>query len=743
MNMSEELSFSIVICTYNRDEYLERTLESLNSLDYSNFEVIVVNGPSTDNTDQVLKKYTNRIKVFYNPAANLSVSRNIGIKAAQGDVVAFIDDDAIPEPNWLHQIKEVYDKHSPIGGAGGRVYGPGGDHFQFHNGIINIWGEADVKRDYPGEFTQPVNDNYNILMGVNSTFLKSALIEIGGFDEYYEYYHDESDVCVRLAKSGRPIYHHEEAYIHHEFAKSHIRTTNYKLNWYPIVKNTVYFGIKNSKGVSNFFERITVPVWVAYKRMSDFKQWLREGNITKEDFRTFRKMWLKGMVKGFLDGFFTKRRVNCELVEDGEFFIFPKEKRLISEITQVDKDDEQYGICYLSRYYPPFHNGGVGTYTKVLAEGIAKQGYPVYVITSDLPEKEMTINGVKLISIDKTLSPGLFDFIPQTMNVTKTNLEYSLKASCIVDDLYSKGLIKILESPLWDYEGLISTKIEGLKTFVRLETPLKVAAETQNWVWNNDFELSSRLEKLFIESCTAVIPISKDIKKTIGEMYHIHWDTLNVKEIPLGIKENTNGQKLLAEINLIPKQDTINVLFLGRLERRKGVDILLKAAINICKSHSHVRFIIAGDNTIVFQNNKTVTEIYKSDLLPFSSQIIFTGEISDQDKNKLLAECDIFVAPSRYESFGLVYLEAMQLAKPVVGTYVGGVKEIIGSQEIGLLVKKESVKELEDALLELLKDRNLRKKMGIKGRERYKKNYTSEIMINRTIDYYSSFYFNT
>ncbi len=738
MNMNEELSFSIVICTYNRDEYLERTLESLNDLNYSNFEVIVVNGPSNDNTDQVLSKYIDRIKIYKNQAANLSVSRNIGIKAAQGDVVAFIDDDAIPEPNWLHQIKEVYDIHNPIGGAGGRVFGPGGDHFQFHNGIINIWGEADVKRDHPGEFIQQVNDNYNILMGVNSTFLKSALIEIGGFDEYYEYFHDESDVCVRLAKAGHPIYHHEEAYIHHEFAKSHIRTTNYKLNWYPIVKNTVYFGIKNSKGVSNIFKRIAVPLWVASKRMSEFKQWLREGNITKKDFHSFRKMWFKGLIKGFMDGFFVRRKVNFNLVEDGEFLVFQKEKHLDDSI-QFDTNKEAYGICYLSRYYPPFNSGGVGTYTKVLAEGMVKKGYPVYVITSGLPEEEMTLNGVKLISIDKISSSPVFDFISQTMNVTRTNLEYSLKVSYIVEDLYNKGLIKVLESPLWDYEGFLSTYIEGLRTFVRLETPLRVAAEAQNWGWNKDFELSSRLEKKFIESCDAVIPISEDIRLTIGKLYNIDWSRLNVKCIPLGLVENFEAQQILSNIKKNENKNITNVLFIGRLERRKGIDILLRAAVNICKNYNNVKFIIAGNDNILFKDGKTIVNILENEMLPFSQQIIFTGEISEQEKNKLLASCDIFVAPSRYESFGIVYLEAMQLSKPVIGTNVGGVKEIINAEHVGILVEKEQVNLLERALVKLLESPELRKSLGDNGRIRYKSNYTADLMINRTLDYYNNF----
>jgi len=91
-------SVSIIINTYNRANSLSNALSSLKFLNYSKFEVIVVNGPSTDNTGKVLKKFGNDIKIGNCSERNLSVSRNIGIGIAAGEIVAFLDDDAIPEP---------------------------------------------------------------------------------------------------------------------------------------------------------------------------------------------------------------------------------------------------------------------------------------------------------------------------------------------------------------------------------------------------------------------------------------------------------------------------------------------------------------------------------------------------------------------------------------------------------------------------------------------------------------------
>lgn len=737
---SRKPSFSIVICTYNRDEYLERTLKSLNKLKYDFFEVVVVNGPSTDRTEQVINRYQDKIKIVKNPVANLSISRNLGIKNSCGDIIAFLDDDAIPEENWLDQISELYVNKKNIGGAGGRVYGPGGDHFQFHNGVINVWGEADPKRDLPGEYIAKLSHNYNILMGVNSTFLKSHLIEIGGFDEYYEYYHDESDVCVRLAKAGYPIHHHQEAFVHHEFAKSHIRTSIYHLNWYPIVKNSVYFGIKNSKNIHGIIKRLVMPLGMAFKRIKDFKQWYRDGNITKSNYSSFKKMWFKGAYRGFVDGFFSRRKINRNLHSINDFLKFEKEQeedtnnvKLTSSNQNIEVANRKFGICLLSKYYPPYGVGGVATYVKELAEGFSKQGHPVYVITSGLPQKELIIKGVSLINSDSYIvNDDLFAFIPNDiMPVTKRNLQYSWKVSLIVESLFDRGLISILETPLWDYEGLCASRIEGLKTIVRLETPLKLAAKTQNWEWNKDFELSSLLEKELIQKAHKVITISRDIQNQIGALYNIEWAQMQVKHIPLGIIDveyNTSGSN--------HDDEKIEILFIGRLERRKGIDILLEAIKIVLRKHKNVKVIIAGNDKIPFSKGKTIKELFMNENPGIMDCVSFLGEIGEAEKNILLRNCDIFVAPSRYESFGLVFLEAMQLSKPVIGTDVGGISEIVDNGLNGILVKPEDCDALSLAISSLLSNKLKREEIGKNARIKYEQKFKTEKMIENTLGFY-------
>ena len=88
-------SISVVVCTLNRADSLAQLLPALRHQTHGRFEVIVVTGPCTDHTDEVLDAYEGEIKVVRNPEANLSASRNLGIRAAAGEIVAFIDDDEL------------------------------------------------------------------------------------------------------------------------------------------------------------------------------------------------------------------------------------------------------------------------------------------------------------------------------------------------------------------------------------------------------------------------------------------------------------------------------------------------------------------------------------------------------------------------------------------------------------------------------------------------------------------------
>jgi len=117
----DNLSFSVIVNTVDRAGPLHTLLQSLEQQSYPNFEVVVVVGPTHDNTMEVLSEYVGRIRLLRCPTANLCQSRNLGLLTARGDIVAFIDDDAVPCKRWLEQFAHIY-KDESIEATGGAVW---------------------------------------------------------------------------------------------------------------------------------------------------------------------------------------------------------------------------------------------------------------------------------------------------------------------------------------------------------------------------------------------------------------------------------------------------------------------------------------------------------------------------------------------------------------------------------------------------------------------------------------------
>ena len=120
----------------------------------------------------------------------------------------------------------------------------------------------------------------------------------------------------------------------------------------------------------------------------------------------------------------------------------------------------------------------------------------------------------------------------------------------------------------------------------------------------------------------------------------------------------------------------------------------------------------------------------------FIERVSFAGEVSDSQLEMHLQRCDIFVAPSRYESFGLVFLEAMMFGKPVVGCRAGGMIEVVEDGVSGLLAEPGDVPSLVSTIGTLLEDAAKRREFGRAGRQRYLSLYTREALVERTLKFY-------
>jgi glycosyltransferase involved in cell wall biosynthesis len=120
------------------------------------------------------------------------------------------------------------------------------------------------------------------------------------------------------------------------------------------------------------------------------------------------------------------------------------------------------------------------------------------------------------------------------------------------------------------------------------------------------------------------------------------------------------------------------------------------------------------------------------------TSVVALGPVSGVELNALYARCTVFVAPSRYESFGLIYVEAMRHGKPVVGCTVGGVPDVVTHGQTGLLVPPDDAPALSRALIQLLDSPALRDQLGRNGREDFIQRFSARRMATESAALYSS-----
>ena len=184
---------SVVICAYNAADTLDDCLTSLGKLTYPDFEVIVVNDGSKDDTEAVARRYSN-VRLITTSNNGLSTARNIGLSAARGEIVAYTDADVRVDPDWLTYLVQPF-LHSDVVAAGGPNVVPPDDP----------WVAQCVARA-PGAPTQVLFDDRiaEHVPGCNLAVRRDALLAIGGFNPIYLRAGDDVDVCWRLqARGGR------------------------------------------------------------------------------------------------------------------------------------------------------------------------------------------------------------------------------------------------------------------------------------------------------------------------------------------------------------------------------------------------------------------------------------------------------------------------------------------------------------------------------------------------------------
>jgi hypothetical protein len=210
---------------FTRESSVQRFAQpvQVEQLYYPNYEIIVVGDTAAVIAVQAMG-WSKRAKTVGFDEANISSARNAGIRVAAGEIVAFVDDDAVPEPSWLDHIAEAFEMPN-VGAVGGYVRGRNGIAFQYKANLVDHFG-ANVPLDAAGKdpFKPGIPEGFGVKTeGTNCAFRRDILAEMGGFDPTYRYFHDDADVNMRLTREDVETALAPSAQVHHGLAASTTR----------------------------------------------------------------------------------------------------------------------------------------------------------------------------------------------------------------------------------------------------------------------------------------------------------------------------------------------------------------------------------------------------------------------------------------------------------------------------------------------------------------------------------------
>ncbi len=370
-------------------------------------------------------------------------------------------------------------------------------------------------------------------------------------------------------------------------------------------------------------------------------------------------------------------------------------------------------VALISYHYQNPTISGVGIHARNLAKYISKNGCEVHVFCSSEEEGRYKEDGVIVHGIQKTLAPI-------EGSISRKRIEYDIFESEVVKACIRENLRRKID--IIHTQGLLTKAaftvkkvchIKWVHTFHAIER-FRTNELTEEEKHFQDLNL---WEESAVNFCDGAIFVSKALMKE-GKHYKI----MSKRIIPNGVDIEVFRNSPIKESN---------ILFIGRFSLEKGIDALPSMMENAMR-FKDATFTIVCPYRYMPSDLKKIRSVLKRLEQKFKGRVQIIETAQPQEKLKeLYQDCQIYIQPSKYESFGLCILEAMAVGRPVIAFNVGGIPEVIG--DCGILVnnKKDFIFNME----ELLRDKEKCVKLGQMASNRAKK-FNWSIISKQTINYY-------
>lgn len=370
--------------------------------------------------------------------------------------------------------------------------------------------------------------------------------------------------------------------------------------------------------------------------------------------------------------------------------------------------------------------GGVETYVHQISKRLVNNGHNVFVISrSKNSYRQSVFDGVDYIQIPikdfnlsilrlYSLQMLLFNF-EAAIEIKKLNHVHHFD---IVHAQFCSGfLYAILRLITYDKTKFVVT-LHGTLVDEQLSRKKKSVSSF----------ILIIMEYLTIKLANGVIASSYDTLRSARRHYGL--DNITTEVIYSGVDLERFNLKRPNESLKKNQSRMFNVLYVGRVDERKRINILIHAAELLLSKYNTIRFLLVGPGTeqcFSYLTNKT-----------FKPFFICAGTVSEEILTNYYLMSDVFVLPSIYEGFGLVIVEAFAAGKPVIAFNAGSLPELVKNGETGILLgASESANELASSIENLMLNDALRTKMAYDAKETAK-NFTWTKSVNKTITFYET-----
>lgn len=362
-------------------------------------------------------------------------------------------------------------------------------------------------------------------------------------------------------------------------------------------------------------------------------------------------------------------------------------------------------VLFISNEYPTHKTAGAGVYSWNFSKELAKLGNKVYVLTWGLLDVEnvenLTVHRFRLNKILPIIIHKLVFLFTLPLIVFKANKIAGKFDVIHIADASFSSLITFVTCRL----SLALTKIPLVITAHHLYYEEFLIRDKKRSlfkrVYKNIFEfLAIVSEFLSLKYATAIINVSNYTQKSLNRVYGIPYAKMYVVLNGISNLKKVNQRQFVFEKN----NKNIILLSIGKNTPRKGYNTLLKAYEKIRLDYPNVKLVLVGGET---------SNLVRSDEFSHVKEGIETFEHVDERMLSALYEyCDIYVSSAVLEGFGLTILEAMAAGKAVVATESGGVCDFFENGANGLLVKPNNWQQLSEAIMYLIQNESLRKRIG-------------------------------